>query len=49
MVGKVGLERQVCEGNQQAVFLLVRFARLLFLHMNCFENNGAGQNDKGGV
>lgn len=31
MVGKVWLERQVCESNQQAVFLLLCFARLLFL------------------
>lgn len=34
MVGKVWLERQVCEGNQQAMFLLLRFAQLLFLQMN---------------
>lgn len=34
MVGKVWLERQVCEGNQQAVFLLLCFAQLLFLQMN---------------
>lgn len=35
MVGKVWLERQVCEGNQQAVFLLLlRFAQLLFLQVN---------------
>lgn len=31
MVGKVWLERQVCEGNQQAVFLLLRSAQLQFL------------------
>jgi len=34
MVGKVWLERQVCEGNQQAVFLLLRFAQLLFLQVS---------------
>lgn len=34
MVGKVWLERQVCEGNQQAVFLMLCFAQLLFLQMN---------------
>lgn len=33
MVGKLWLERQVCEGNQQAVFLLLCFAQLQFLQM----------------
>lgn len=37
MMGKVWLERQVCEGNQQAVFLLVHFVRLLFLQVNCLK------------
>lgn len=31
MLGKVWLERQVCEGDQQAVFLLMNFAQVLFL------------------
>lgn len=31
MVGEFWLERQVCEGNHQAVFLLLRFAQVLFL------------------
>lgn len=34
MVSKFGLERQVCEGNQQAVFLLLCFAQLQFLQMD---------------
>lgn len=37
MVGKVWLERQVCEGNQQAVFLLLRSAQLLFLQMDLWK------------
>lgn len=37
MVGKVGLERQVCEGDQQAVLLLLHFVQLLFLQVNLRE------------
>lgn len=37
MVGKFWLERQVCEGNQQAVFLLVCSAQLLFLQEGLWE------------
>lgn len=39
MVGKVWLERQVCEGDQKAVFLLLHFVQLLFLQVNLEKND----------
>lgn len=39
MVGKVWLERQVCEGDQKAVFLLLHFVQLLFLQVNSEKND----------